>query len=132
MSNARTPLLAGSQELPPPTRYLVRDHVRSPRKLSYVHLKLTIAEPVFLRACHSPWTFIPQTTLIWARGIIVAYLTALAPALLNLSTSREHPWSTAFDFSVLSYSLLWLYHAIVFVSQSTPVRLIYLSLTSEF
>ena len=85
-----------------------------------VRFVLTIGKPIFLRACHSPWTFIPQTSLIWVRGIIVAYLTILVPALLNLTTSREHPWSTAFDFSVLSYSLLWLYHAIVFVRHPPP------------
>lgn len=74
-----------------------------------VCIVLTIVKPIFLRACHSPWMFIPQATLIWARGVIVAYLTALVPVLFNLTISREQahrPWSIAFDFSVLSYLLL--------------------------
>ncbi|KAB5545861.1 hypothetical protein GE09DRAFT_1224810 [Coniochaeta sp. 2T2.1] len=110
MPNDRTPLLPATQpvqELPPPLRYLVRDH------------------PIFLRACHSPWTFIPQTTLIWARGIIVVYLTLLAPVLFNLATNRDPAssnWSIAFDFSIISFTLLWLYHAIVFTWANTHCR----------
>ncbi|OIW28231.1 hypothetical protein CONLIGDRAFT_681207 [Coniochaeta ligniaria NRRL 30616] len=95
MPNATTPLLAGVQELPPPTGYL----------------------PTFLRVCHSPWTWISQATLIQSRGLIVAYLTALWPILINLNLRLEDGhsrWSLAFDFSVLSYLLLWIYHVIVF------------------
>lgn len=79
---------------------------------------LTAIKPIFLRACHSPWTWIPQSTLIWARGVTVAYLTALWPVLINLNLLDEEShdrWSLAFDFSILSYFLLWLYHVIVFV-----------------
>lgn len=83
-----------------------------------VRIVLTASKPIFLRACHSPWTWIPQSTLIWVRGVIVAYLTALWPVLINLNLLGEDAhgrWSLAFDFSILSYFLLWLYHVIVFV-----------------
>lgn len=38
---------------------------------------LTWLQPAFLRACHSPWRFIPQNILVIIRGIILAYLTAV-------------------------------------------------------
>ncbi|KAH8911587.1 hypothetical protein BR93DRAFT_965368 [Coniochaeta sp. PMI_546] len=107
MPTDSTPLLAGVQELPPPTSYLVREH------------------SIFLRVCHSPWTWIPQATLTKARGLVAVYLTALWPILINLKLRHDEahgPWLLAFDFSMLSYLLLWLYHVIVFCWTNTHCR----------
>lgn len=92
-----TPLLAAAGGLPGPNT--MQDH------------------PAFLRASHSPWRFIPQNILVILRGLILAYLVALGimGTHYKLGLESEHPvWRFLFDFSVISYVLVSLYHIITF------------------
>ncbi|KAK4068056.1 hypothetical protein Trihar35433_6616 [Trichoderma harzianum] len=70
-----TPLLVGSNELSA-GRALLQDH------------------PVFLRASHSPWCFIPQNVLVFFRGLILAYLIAASILVLNYETTDAAPGET--------------------------------------
>ena len=79
--------------------------------------------PIFLRACHSPWPWLGQSGLVYIRGLILAYLTALSGMLLDYKIKYEYgedeektAWCTLFEFSTVAFVLLWLYHFIVFVS----------------
>ncbi|KAL7944189.1 hypothetical protein V8C42DRAFT_358426 [Trichoderma barbatum] len=91
-----TPLLSGSNSLPGPT--LLQDH------------------PVFLRASHSPWCFIPQNVLVFFRGLILAYLVATAILVLNYETTdtTETNYRLFFDFAIISGALVLLYFIITF------------------
>ncbi|EGO59271.1 hypothetical protein NEUTE1DRAFT_40570 [Neurospora tetrasperma FGSC 2508] len=74
--------------------------------------------PIFLRVCHAPWGFINQTTLVVLRGLILIYLTILAPMLLDYKLYKrqdgDSPWRIAFQFSTIAFILLWLYHLLAF------------------
>ncbi|ESA42927.1 hypothetical protein GE21DRAFT_5982 [Neurospora crassa] len=74
--------------------------------------------PIFLRVCHAPWGFINQTTLVVLRGLILIYLTVLAPMLLDYKLYKrqdgDSPWRIAFQFSTIAFILLWLYHLLAF------------------
>ncbi|KAK4189435.1 hypothetical protein QBC35DRAFT_545788 [Podospora australis] len=77
--------------------------------------------PIFLRACHSPWPFVSQTALVYLRGVVFSYLTALAGMLLWYKFKYEYPkdektsWAILFGFATFAYVLLWLYHLVTFV-----------------
>ncbi|KAL2203843.1 hypothetical protein CC79DRAFT_1371864 [Sarocladium strictum] len=91
-----TPLLAASG-LPGPN--IMQDH------------------PAFLRASHSPWRFIPQNILVILRGVVLVYLVALGVMGSNykLGLESENPvWRFLFDFSVISYVFVAIYHIITF------------------
>ncbi|KAF4782427.1 hypothetical protein HER10_EVM0012160 [Colletotrichum scovillei] len=105
-ASVTTPLLHGQSEyhdghgLPTPASYgQVQDH------------------PAFLRACHSPWRSFSQNHLCWVRGGIVAYLTAVGATVLDYKLRKEESpysdWRVVFDFSVVTFSLLLAYHAVV-------------------
>ncbi|WYZ35312.1 hypothetical protein EsH8_I_001588 [Colletotrichum jinshuiense] len=103
-ASVTTPLLHGQGDfhdggLPTPAAYgQVQDH------------------PAFLRACHSPWRSFSQNALCWVRGGVVAYLTAVGAMVLDYKLREESPysnWRVIFDFSVVTFSLLLAYHAIV-------------------
>ncbi|KAL7963827.1 hypothetical protein V8C34DRAFT_7500 [Trichoderma compactum] len=93
-----TPLLVGSNGLSGPA--LLQDH------------------PVFLRASHSPWCFIPQNVLVFFRGLILAYLIAASILVLNYETTDAAPGETNarlfFDFAIISGALVLLYYIITF------------------
>ncbi|UKZ80309.1 hypothetical protein TrVFT333_008067 [Trichoderma virens FT-333] len=92
-----TPLLAGSNGLAGPA--LLQDH------------------PVFLRASHSPWCFIPQNVLVFFRGLILAYLIAAAILVLNYETTQATTETNVrlfFDFAIISGALVLLYFLITF------------------
>ncbi|OPB42628.1 ribosomal protein S2 [Trichoderma guizhouense] len=94
-----TPLLVGSNELSA-GRALLQDH------------------PVFLRASHSPWCFIPQNVLVFFRGLILAYLIAASILVLNYETTDAAPGETnarlLFDFAIISGFMVLLYFIITF------------------
>ncbi|KAF4860305.1 hypothetical protein CGCSCA1_v015084 [Colletotrichum siamense] len=103
-ASVRTPLLHGQaghadEGLPTPAAYgQVQDH------------------PAFLRACHSPWRCLPQNALCWIRGGVVAYLTAVGAMILDYKLREKSPysnWRVVFDFSIVTYSLLLIYHLVV-------------------
>ncbi|KAK2731475.1 hypothetical protein CKAH01_08895 [Colletotrichum kahawae] len=103
-ASVRTPLLHGQaghadEGLPTPAAYgQVQDH------------------PAFLRACHSPWRCLPQNVLCWIRGGVVAYLTAVGVMILDYKLREKSPysnWRVVFDFSIVTYSLLLIYHLVV-------------------
>ena len=61
--------------------------------------------------------------------MMVAYLTAVGGMLIHFKLQQEDAhtdWRILWQFSSLSYLLLWLYHLIVFVSpapaQTTPAE----------
>ena len=77
-------------------------------------------QPIFLRVVHAPWGFINQTTLVAIRGLILTYLTILAPMLLDYKLYKredgDSPLRIIFQFSTITFILLWLYHLAAFVS----------------
>ncbi|KAK4194138.1 hypothetical protein QBC40DRAFT_239136 [Triangularia verruculosa] len=77
--------------------------------------------PIFLRVCHSPWSCVSQSALVYLRGLIFWYLTGLAGMLFRYKFHYEYPqddgksnWCILFEFASLAYLLLWLYHLIAF------------------
>ncbi|KAH7241500.1 hypothetical protein BKA59DRAFT_545933 [Fusarium tricinctum] len=86
------PLLQNTDGLPSPN--VMQDH------------------PAFLRACHSPWSFIPQNVLVILRGIVLALVTAVGILVLNFEF-HEHTeyskWRIIFDFANLSLFFVFLY-----------------------
>lgn len=78
-------------------------------------------QPVFLRASHSPWCFIPQNVLVFFRGLILAYLIAASILVLNYETTDAAPGETNarlfFDFAIVSGFMVLLYFIITFVGQ---------------
>lgn len=111
-----TPLLAAAGGLPGPNT--MQDHVCALIHLVCIMTRLTIEQPAFLRASHSPWHIIPQNILVILRGIVLAYLIGLgimgADYKLGLESEFTN-WRFLFDFSVISYVLVTLYHLITFV-----------------
>ncbi|KAM0257359.1 hypothetical protein ACHAQJ_004446 [Trichoderma viride] len=92
-----TPLLVGAGGLPGPG--FLQDH------------------PVFLRASHSPWYFIPQNVLVFFRGLILAYLIATAFMVGNYELTVDTTltnWRFLFDFALNSGVLVLLYHLVTF------------------
>lgn len=84
-------------------------------------LKSCCKQPVFLRASHSPWCFIPQNVLVFFRGLILAYLIAASILVLNYETTDAAPGETnarlLFDFAIISGFMVLLYFIITFVGQ---------------
>ncbi|KAF4459930.1 hypothetical protein FALBO_13311 [Fusarium albosuccineum] len=91
------PLLQGADGLPGPN--MMQDH------------------PAFLRACHSPWRFIPQNVLVIIRGFIMAFLIAMGILILNFELnepSKFSKWRIVFDFGNISFLFVFLYHLTAF------------------
>ncbi|KAK1755464.1 hypothetical protein QBC47DRAFT_189924 [Echria macrotheca] len=85
------------------------------------------AQPIFLRVCHSPWSFISQSTLVSVRAAIVTYLTVLGIMLWYYKTGSEihvldegGKWKEysnlepIFQFSTIAFLYLWVYHVLTF------------------
>ncbi|KAH8675096.1 hypothetical protein BGZ61DRAFT_361294 [Ilyonectria robusta] len=73
--------------------------------------------PAFLRACHSPWRFIPQNILVILRGIVLAFIVATGVMVTHYKLSEESEltnWRHFFDFSIVSFIMVFLYHLITF------------------
>ncbi|KAI9148134.1 hypothetical protein HJFPF1_11958 [Paramyrothecium foliicola] len=73
--------------------------------------------PAFLRASHSPWRFIPQNILVILRGTILAYLTAVGVMTAHYKLTQESDytnWRHLFDFGIVSFGLVIVYHVITF------------------
>ena len=86
---------------------------------------LTALQPIFLRACHSPWSWLPQGALVSVRGAILAHLTTLAFMLLDYKVYKREDgdtaWRIIFQFSTVTFVLLWFYHLLTFV-RILPIR----------
>ncbi|PHH92910.1 hypothetical protein CDD83_3741 [Cordyceps sp. RAO-2017] len=92
-----TPLLSAAGGLPGPN--VMQDH------------------PAFLRVSHSPWGFIPQNVLVALRGIVLAYLTATAFMIGHHKLTEESEVGQIrhlFDFGLISYGMVTLYHLMTF------------------
>ncbi|RCI10033.1 hypothetical protein L249_8736, partial [Ophiocordyceps polyrhachis-furcata BCC 54312] len=92
-----TPLLAAAGSLP--SLNVLQDH------------------PPFLRVSHSPWGCIPQNVLVLLRGAYLVYLAAVAAMIGHYKLTEESEdsqWRHFFDFALISYGLVMLYHAITF------------------
>lgn len=91
------------------------------RTLSQVHDPV----PIFLRVCHSAWTWPTQGALVVLRGLIFLYLTGIGPALLRYLINHNNdggihtPWSVLFDFPTVTFSLHWVYNLLSFVSTNS-------------
>ncbi|KAI1738842.1 hypothetical protein F4680DRAFT_466931 [Xylaria scruposa] len=74
------------------------------------------SHPITLRACHSPW--VNQTLLFVIRLILAAYLTSVAGIALKYKLESEddhNGWRIPFQFSTVSFVLLWIYHLLTLV-----------------
>ncbi|KAF4587876.1 hypothetical protein GQ602_004569 [Ophiocordyceps camponoti-floridani] len=92
-----TPLLAASGSLP--GLNVLQDH------------------PAFLRVSHSPWGCIPQNALVLLRGAMLTYLAATAAMIGHYKLTEESEdsqWRHFFDFPLISYGLVTLYHVMTF------------------
>lgn len=77
------------------------------------------SQPIYLRACHSPWSLISQNVLAFIRLVFAGYLsTVLGFAVkYKLEQVDEHTkWRIPFQFSTVSFVLLWAYHNLTAVS----------------
>lgn len=103
-SEERTPLLSGRQGLP-----LHNGAQQDPVPITY-------------RVCHSAWSWPSQRALVWIRGLIFAYLTGFGPILLHDKLKKVEGvnglsiWNVPFDFPVISYSLMWWFQFLTWVS----------------
>ncbi|KAK4150785.1 hypothetical protein C8A00DRAFT_45899 [Chaetomidium leptoderma] len=102
-----TPLLQDRQGLPL--------HVRTIQVDDYV--------PITVQVCRSAWPWPDPRALVFVRGAILAYLTALGPILVRNKVAEngvanQTPWSILFDFSTISNILQWLWHLVSFPSSS--------------
>ncbi|QPC71377.1 hypothetical protein HYE68_002129 [Fusarium pseudograminearum] len=87
------PLLQNADGLPSPN--VMQDH------------------PAFLRACHSPWSCIPQNALVILRGLVLTFLIAVGILILNFELhehSEYSKWRIIFDFANISFFFIFLYH----------------------
>ena len=84
-------------------------------------------QPAFLRASHSPWRFIPQNILVILRGLVLAYLTASGIMTIDYKLKEASDfsnWRHFFDFALVTFALVFLYHLITFVSLTDLVILV--------
>ncbi|KAI2626287.1 hypothetical protein GGS21DRAFT_540997 [Xylaria nigripes] len=73
------------------------------------------SHPITLRACHSPWRIINQRVLFAIRSILTGYLTSVAGVALKYKIESEDDhtnWRIPFQFSTVTFVLLWTYHLI--------------------
>lgn len=114
----RTPLLSTqSRDLPHPVGFVVHDHVAYPKHtlLSVGYSDDGCGQSIFLRACHSSWPWLSQNTLSYIRGSIVVYLAIVMGLLFHLKVENQpNPAAIAFQFSTVSFIMLYLYHLLVF------------------
>lgn len=86
---------------------------------------LTRTQPIFLRAAHSPWRPLNQNALGYIRGGLLAYLIGTAGMLLDWKIKHredEHTnWRIPFQFSTVTWTLLIIYHILVFVRLARPL-----------
>ncbi|KAH7473794.1 hypothetical protein FOMA001_g12004 [Fusarium oxysporum f. sp. matthiolae] len=86
------PLLQNADGLPSPN--VMQDH------------------PAFLRASHSPWSFIPQNILVILRGVVLSLVTAVVILVLNYEIHEQSEfsdWRIVFDFANISLFFVFLY-----------------------
>ncbi|EGX88298.1 hypothetical protein CCM_08341 [Cordyceps militaris CM01] len=70
-----------------------------------------------LRACHSPWNWMPQRRLVNLRGLALAFLTSTGVGAywFKFTEFRDHSiWFLAFHFGTIAYVLAVVFHLIVF------------------
>lgn len=120
MSSA--PLL-GHAGLPVPV--IMQDHVRGlilickTQEIQQSANMMTI-KPIFLRASHSPWRWIPQNVLVVLRGGVLAYLVATSIMTghykVNVEESADGALRNVFDFALITSAMTFMYHLVTFVS----------------
>ncbi|KAI0485328.1 hypothetical protein GGR56DRAFT_617692 [Xylariaceae sp. FL0804] len=73
------------------------------------------SHPITLRVCHSPWKGINQKVLLGIRALLSAYLTTVFGVSMKYKHELDDKHSNgriAFQFSTVSFCLLWGYHLI--------------------
>ncbi|KAK8029889.1 hypothetical protein PG993_011180 [Apiospora rasikravindrae] len=112
MADATTPLLPGPSSTGSSDSH-VRLAVGRVGQWGHVTNRFGRTQPVFLRACHSPWRWINQSVLTLFRFVISAYLLTVMGISLKykLETEDDHTrWRIPFQFSTVSFILLLLYN----------------------
>ncbi|KAI0380553.1 hypothetical protein F5Y04DRAFT_256941 [Hypomontagnella monticulosa] len=72
-----------------------------------------LQQPIYLRACHSPWRIINQSFLLFLRMLLAGYLSAVFGVSLKykLENEDEHSrWRIPFQFSTVSFCTQWAWH----------------------
>ena len=97
----------------------IQDHARRPSHVSVLEPSLTCLQPVFLRACHSPWKFIAQNHLVILRALTLAYLVATSAMIghykINVEVSETTKFKHLFSFTMICHVLVFFYHLITWV-----------------
>ncbi|KPM42174.1 hypothetical protein AK830_g4388 [Neonectria ditissima] len=73
--------------------------------------------PAFLRASHSPWRFIPQNVLVILRGLMLAFIIGTGAMIADYKLNEESDysnWRLIFDYSIICFFLVFLYHLVTF------------------
>ena len=74
-------------------------------------------QPIFLRLCHSPWSFIGQKALVGLRGLTAAYVLFSFFAVIYYDITRNQSGLlTLFKYSSVEYFLQVIYQLLAFVS----------------
>ncbi|GJN72558.1 hypothetical protein PLICBS_006631 [Purpureocillium lilacinum] len=94
----------------------IQDHARRPSHVSVLEPSLICLQPVFLRACHSPWKFIAQNHLVILRALTLAYLVATSAMIghykINVEVSETTKFKHLFSFTMVCHALVFVYHLI--------------------
>ncbi|KAF4976879.1 hypothetical protein FZEAL_6521 [Fusarium zealandicum] len=106
------PLLQGPNGLSGPNS--MQDHVSVDQDPKQPSASLTSShqQPAFLRACHSPWRFIPQNVLVILRGLLLAFTLAVLIMVLDYELNEPSDfsrWRLVFDFANISLFFVFLY-----------------------
>lgn len=76
------------------------------------------AQPITLRACHSPWRYTSPKLLFSIRSVLASYLTSVAGVALKYKLESEddhNGWRIPFQFSTVAFLLQWTYHILTLV-----------------
>lgn len=74
-------------------------------------------QPIFLRACHSPWKWLNQNLLCYARGGVLVYLVVVFGMSSHFKLDRDDDhsaWRFLFQFSSITWAMILAYHVMVF------------------
>ena len=87
---------------------------------SFIHSSqeaLIQPQPIFLRACHSPWLNVSQKSLVRFRGALAAYFLISSLVILHYELEiSKNGWLVVYNLSNIVYGLQTLYAWVAFVS----------------
>ena len=74
---------------------------------------------IFLRFCHSPWSFIDQNALLLSRSVLLGYTSAVWITKLVVDIENGNGSLFAFDIGHISLLMQMIYYAVTTVSDSS-------------